>query len=528
MKQIQGSGNRHEKLRFTGFYLRNVLANLVGLVTIATLNMFTPLEFFKIMRTLIFLEGHWKLFFLFFPFVLALGVLLHYRFQAPIQKVASSVVAGEEVPEDLLAKARQRLINLPIVVALMNLGLWICGPALVFSSFYLLKQVHPRTCLFAFFRTFMIGTIAAGLSFFLVEDYARKTLIPVLFPKGRLTAVPGTVRISILRRIKALYGAGTLNPMILLVGTLAFATWEIQGTQVPAENVLQEIFFFTLVLCVIFVTIAFKLNILVQKSIQNPIREMLGMLGTVRQGDFTQRMRVLSNDEIGVLCDAGNAMLAGLEERERIRDTFGKYVTPEIRDQILHGRIPLTGERREATLLFADLRGFTTYVEENAPEEVISSMRAYFTAMEAAIGEHSGLVLQYVGDEIEAVFGVPIAQDDHAERAIMAAVQMRKNLDALNRERAREGKRPFGHGIGIHTGQVLAGNTGSEERLSYALIGDTVNVASRIEQLTKTLECDILVSQETTKKLKGTFEMKEESPQVLKGYSRPVTVYKVL
>ena len=155
-------------------------------------------------------------------------------------------------------------------------------------------------------------------------------------------------------------------------------------------------------------------------------------------------------------------------------------------------------------------------------------MRAYFTAMETAIGKHSGLVLQYVGDEIEAVFGVPVPQDDHAERAIMAAVEMRKNLDALNEERVQAGKKPFGHGIGIHTGLVLAGNTGSDNRLAYALIGDTVNVASRIEQLTKTLGCDILVSQETVTRLKGGFEMKEESPQALKGYSRPVTVYKVL
>ncbi|MBW1999405.1 MAG: adenylate/guanylate cyclase domain-containing protein [Deltaproteobacteria bacterium] len=237
---------------------------------------------------------------------------------------------------------------------------------------------------------------------------------------------------------------------------------------------------------------------------------------------------MVSNDEIGILGDAGNTMISGLAEREKIRDAFGKYVTPEIRDEILTGRIPLDGERRMATLLFSDLRGFTGYVEENAPEEVIKGMREYFSAMERAIRMHKGLVLQYVGDEIEAVFGVPLAYDDHADKALLAALEMRKSLETLNSARLKEGKSPFRHGIGIHTGLVLAGNTGSEDRLSYALIGETVNLASRIEQLAKVLGCDILVSDETARRLMKAFQLKREAPQRVRGYSRPLTVYRVL
>ena len=155
-------------------------------------------------------------------------------------------------------------------------------------------------------------------------------------------------------------------------------------------------------------------------------------------------------------------------------------------------------------------------------------MRAYFTAMQKAIRMHDGLVLQYVGDEIEAVFGVPLKQEDHEDKAIFAALEMRKNLEELNRRRMEEGKAPFSHGIGIHTGMVLAGNTGSEDRLSYALIGDTVNLASRIEQLTKLFDCDILVSEETGKGLENSFEMKKEEPQMVRGYSKPVSVYRVV
>jgi adenylate cyclase len=309
---------------------------------------------------------------------------------------------------------------------------------------------------------------------------------------------------------------------------LIFTALEERNASVPLDVFVREILFFTLILCTIFVVLAFRLNSLVQNSIRNPIKEMLSIVEKVKNGDFTQRIKVLSNDEIGMLGDAGNAMVAGLAEREQIRDTFGKYVTPQIRDQILSGQIPLHGERQVATLLFSDLRDFTSYVEANEPEEVIKSMREYFTAMQSAIRSYDGLVLQYVGDEIEAVFGVPLKVDDHADRAVYAALDMRKNLERLNEQRALLGKPSFRHGIGIHTGPVLAGNTGSDDRLSYALIGDTVNLASRIEGLTKMAQWDILISHETISRLSSAFEWEKENPQNVKGFSKPITVYKIL
>jgi class 3 adenylate cyclase len=267
---------------------------------------------------------------------------------------------------------------------------------------------------------------------------------------------------------------------------------------------------------------------MVGRSILAPAKEMLRVVEKVRGGDFTRTIQVVSSDEMGILGDAGNDMISGLAERERIRETFGKYVTPEIRDQILTGQIPVEGERRIATLLFSDLRDFTNYVEETSPEEVIRDMRAYFTAMQQAIKRHQGLVLQYVGDEIEAVFGVPVSYEGHADQAVLAALEMRKSLTALNETRLKEGKPAFRHGIGVHTGSVLAGNTGSDDRLSYTLIGNTVNLASRIQDMTKTVKCDILVSGETVKVLKNSFLMKKEQPQTAKGFSEPITVYRLI
>ena len=528
MKQGSKKAEAAGGISFRGLYLRNLSANLLGIFVIMVLNLCTPLEFFKATRVFILNQGGWKIFPLLIPFLLLLVGCVQYRIQGPLRNLAAMLPKGSAMPEDIAQKGRQRLLNLPFIIILVNLGAYIIIPALTVIAFYLFRDASLKTCLFLFIRAFMIGLVTAFLSFFLIEDHARKTLIPFFFPEGRLAQVDGTIRVSILRRIRLLNGAGTVNPMVILLATLAFIAWEAQGGSAAAAEMVRGIFIFSLVLCGIFIVIALRLNLLVGNSILSPIEDMLGVVDRVRVGDFTQRIGVTTNDELGVLGDAGNDMIQGLADRERIRETFGKYVTPEIRDQILAGRIPVDGERREATLLFSDLRAFTSYVEETSPEEVIRSMREYFTAMQGAIRKHRGLVLQYVGDEIEAVFGVPIQDSNHAEHALCAAIDMRKSLENLNGERVRQGKIPFRHGIGIYTGTVLAGNTGSDDRLSYTLIGNTVNLASRIQGMTKDLQWDILVSKETVEKLSRPFPLHEESARMIQGYSMPVTVYRLM
>jgi class 3 adenylate cyclase len=263
------------------------------------------------------------------------------------------------------------------------------------------------------------------------------------------------------------------------------------------------------------------------RNLKRVIAIQLDVMEEVTNGNFDTRIPLVSNDEFGQIASKTNDLIHGLRERDVCYMSFGKYVTPEIRDRILNGRIPVNGERTEGTLLFSDLRDFTSYVDANEPEEVIQSMREYFTAMEKAIRNYHGIVLQYVGDEIEAVFGVPINLQDHPDLAVQAALEMRKGLDELNQERIRQGKNPFKHGIGVHTGKLLAGNTGSQDRLSYALIGGTVNLASRIAGLNKTFGSDILVSNTTVARMHRTFPMTELPGQMVKGYSEPITVYRV-
>jgi class 3 adenylate cyclase len=524
---IKNSSLRY-KHTFLGLYLRNLGANVLGFVTVFILNALTPMEFFLEMRINILAHEEWHKFVFLYPLVFIIVAYLQYLIQRPVARMAVRLEKGRTVDEPLATIARQRLINLPFYMAFINFCVYFVVPAMVTTSFHILLETPISLCLFIFFRVFMIGGISAGLSFFLVEDFSRRTLIPSFFPNGRLAEVKGTIRIPISRRIRLLYASGTSIPMVILLGTLFYVAWETNRIQnIGSGELARGIFIFTVALCIIFLIIALRLNFLVQRSIVEPIKAMLSVVENLRSGGTGARIKVVSNDELGIVGDAGNRMVDALEERRRIREAFGKYVNPEIRDEIMAGKIPLEGERREATLLFADLRGFTSYVEGHEPEEVILSMRSYFTAMENAVRTHNGLVLQYVGDEIESVFGVPLHDPDHADRAIRSALEMRRNLTELNRKRELEGKTPFKHGVGIHTGMVLAGITGSEDRLSYALIGDTVNLAARIEDLARDLSCDILVSEQSVRQLKGSYSL-ERLPQCnVKGYSKPITVYRV-
>ena len=233
----------------------------------------------------------------------------------------------------------------------------------------------------------------------------------------------------------------------------------------------------------------------------------------------------------GALAIENARMVEEIIEKERIRtkilDAFGKYVTPEVRDQILAGKIPLDGESKEVTVLFADLRDFTTLAESTTPKEVVRIINGYFSEMADAIGQNHGLVLQFIGDEIEAVFGAPLPLENHPTHAVRAALAMRERLVVVNENLKQQGYGPLRHGIGIHTGDVVAANIGSEDRLSYAMVGDTVNVASRIQGLNKELGTDFLISATTVEKLVDNIEVEKLPATTVKGKRDPVNIYKL-
>jgi class 3 adenylate cyclase len=375
-------------------------------------------------------------------------------------------------------------------------------------------------------NTVIGGTITVVVTFFIVEHLWRRRL-PAYFPRGDLSAVPGVPRLRVRARLLAVFLIISVVPLLLM----AALTWTRASLMVGAEpataaalrdNMLATILF----LLGVGIVAAVGLAVFVSRSVAAPLRDVEVAMARVAGGDLDVRAPVVSNDEIGAVAEGFNRMVAGLRDRERIRETFGKYVTPEVRDEILAGRVSFDGQMREVTILFCDLRDFTPWVESHRPDEVVRDINAYFTLMEGAIRAHGGLVVQFIGDEIEAVFGAPVADPRHADHAVAAALEMCRRLEAWNAERQAARAIPLRHGIGVHTGEVLAASVGSPDRLSYALVGDPVNLASRIQGLTKEVGGTILVSGETVRRLKEPVELEPLPAVRVKGRMAEVEVYR--
>jgi adenylate cyclase len=317
---------------------------------------------------------------------------------------------------------------------------------------------------------------------------------------------------------------------VIPVGVLGVLAWNraraaLEAGPPAADAIVSNMLVSVVFLAVVAIVVSIVISLYVSRSVAEPLGRLATAMAEVGRGDFTVRCAVVSNDEIGAVTEGFNHMVQGLAEREFLRETFGKYVSQEIRDEILAGRVALEGQLREATILFADLRDFTPWVEASDPREVVRDLNAYFTEMETAIRNHGGLVLQYIGDEIEAVFGAPVNQPSHPEQAVRAAQEMRTRLSAWNAARQKTGRPPLRNGIGVHTGVVLAGNIGSADRLSYALVGDAVNLASRIQGLTKEMATDVLVSGTTRARLNGELRLTPLPSVRVKGRTAEVEVY---
>jgi adenylate cyclase len=290
-------------------------------------------------------------------------------------------------------------------------------------------------------------------------------------------------------------------------------------------SVFNEILFAFVVLLLLSLLILGRYS----QNLRTILTLQLEVMGDISNGDYDAWVPVVSNDEFGLIAAKTNEMTRGLKERDFCQISFGRYMTPEVSHKILKGEINIEGELRDVTILFCDLRGYTTLVEGSEPGEVVHFLNEYFTEMEQTIKQHKGIVLQYIGDEIEAVFGAPEDLPNHPEMAVAAALEMRKRLKELNERRKSAGKSAIAHGIGIHTGKVLAGSLGSPERLTYSMVGDTVNTASRIQDLNKTFGTDILISEDTKKLIKGKdFNLSSLGKVSLKGKTGDIEVYKII
>jgi class 3 adenylate cyclase len=264
----------------------------------------------------------------------------------------------------------------------------------------------------------------------------------------------------------------------------------------------------------------------ITRSLLRPIRILSRAMGKVAEGDLSQRIPVTSNDEVGELTGRFNTMVEGLRERERIRETFGRYVDENVAATILRreGQGVLTGETREATVLFTDIAGFTTIAEHLPPDQLVVALNEYLETVLAPIRSHGGVVNTFIGDGLFASFNMPLACDGHAAAAVRAAIDIQRAV----------GSRTFGDigmafatRIGISTGGVIGGSVGAGQRMSFTLLGDTVNLAARLEELNKQHGTRILVSESTCASCNSEFTFSPLGNIVVRGRSEPVAIFSI-
>jgi adenylate cyclase len=262
--------------------------------------------------------------------------------------------------------------------------------------------------------------------------------------------------------------------------------------------------------------------------LSRPVLRLVEGTRAVSAGNFDVHLPVTSRDEIGALTESFNQMAKNLREKEMIKRAFTRYVARQVVDEILKDpeKLALKEERRDVTVLFCDMRGFTSLAERLSPEDVVGVLNDFYTLMVDTTAKNDGIVDKFLGDGVMAIFGAPIVHEDHASRAVKTALAMQAGVAELSRKRAREGKDPIAVGIGVSAGEAVAGTVGTEDRMEYTVIGDSVNLAARLESNAKPGQ--ILISQRTQQKVDGLVNVRALGAIRVKGKEEQVEVYEVL
>ena len=269
-------------------------------------------------------------------------------------------------------------------------------------------------------------------------------------------------------------------------------------------------------------------GMLLARGITRPVSLLVQAMHEVLRGNLRHRAPVERKDELGFLAYSFNEMVGGLQEREQIKDTFGRFVSRDVAAAVLSGRVPMAGDRREVSILFQDIRGFSALAEQLDPAALLQVLNQFFTEVVTAVEAEGGVVKQFTGDGVMALFGAPQASADHVERAARAGLGIIERVAQLNVLLQSSGRPPLQIGIGIHTGEVVAGLIGPDARVEYGVVGEPVNLASRIEALTKDLKATILVSREVATRLGSKFVFGRSALLPVKGRTDPIEVVELL
>ncbi len=314
-------------------------------------------------------------------------------------------------------------------------------------------------------------------------------------------------------------------------GTVLLAQTPLSIVNEPAQAVQRK----AILISGIVMSVALFAVFLFSLTLSKPIEVLAELIKEIPKGNFniSARSKVKSHDEVGDLAIAFDHMTEGLKERDKVKNLFNKFHGSSVTENLLQQEVSVGGTRKEVTVFFSDIRGFTKFSEGHTPEEVVSMLNEYFEVMVGIIGRHGGVVDKFIGDAIMAVWGVPAGTDHDTLNGLKACLEMRSALVTLNESRRQRNLTEIHIGMGLHAGTAISGTIGSEERMEFTVIGDTVNVTARIESSTKHFEVDLLVSDEVFARLSkpeldNLFKFDLAGDIEVKGKTLPLTLYKVL
>lgn len=448
--------------------------------------------------------------------VYPLGIFCWVRAVLLLRQPLQKLCQYQPIAPETLAIARRRAINLPWWGMLVAGVCWLlCIPVFLLALLYAPGTLDARLFIHLPISLLIAALIALTHSFFSIELVSQRLLYPILFQDTQPATVPGAFPLSLRGRgLMWAISAGICPIISLLLLSLAE-----QGSGLT--NV-----WFTVSVAGVGIVFGLVTAWMVGQSVVEPVEVLQHAAQAVAAGNLDIRVGLLRADEFGPLIDEFNHMVYELKEKQRLQETFGRHVGQKVAQQILQLDPSLGGVEQELTVLFADIRNFTARCTTSTPQQVVLMLNLFLTEMVEIVEQrHGGMVNKFLGDGFMALFGVGEEQGHHAASAVAAGRDMLLSLERINQSLGIEGQLPLAMGIGIHTGPAIVGSIGSPQRLEYTAIGDTVNIASRVEALTKVLQEPLLLTATTRVALPTTIETYALPPQLVKGRPQPLAVY---
>ena len=444
------------------------------------------------------------------------GVALWLWCLLSLRPVLTRLRGAQPVTSDALEKARRRLIHLPWWAAIISATAWLlCIPVFLVSLAQVAGNLDPRLLWHLPISFCVSACIAVTNSFFLVELASHRGLFPLFFQGARPDLMPGVVTLSLRGRGVLWVVSAAICPIASLL-LLQFAP-RLQGSD-PR--------WFAIYVGAVGIAFGLCTALMISRLVAQPIDQLRVAARSVSAGKFDVHLPVTRADEFGVLVGEFNHMARELKEKERLRQTFGLHVGQRAAEQILARDPGLGGVEQDITVMFVDIRSFTARTGSVTPAETLDMLNEFLrVAVQIVEEEHGGMINKYLGDGFMALFGVGDGLTNHAQDAFDSGCGILSALVRLNERFVAEGREPIQIGIGIHSGPAIIGSIGSPQRLEFTAIGANVNLASRIENLTKKIGAPLLVTAASCAHLKNKADLVDLPPQEVRGVDEPVKVY---